>query len=136
LFWTIPIEPNSLQIELEEGRASMHMVDVPVPDTHDLANNLTNGHGLTNPPIAPIAPVPATVSFDVKWSGVISRAAIVNEAQNFKGDFVKTGSTIKWSAAQNGFFFESEEPNPARNVGAVFGSERNGVFFAKEGDEE
>jgi hypothetical protein len=89
LFWTIPIEPNSLQIELEEGRASMHMVDVAVPDTHDLANNLTNGHGLANPPIAPIAPVPATVSFDVKWSGVISRAAIVNEAQNFKGDFVR-----------------------------------------------
>jgi len=114
----------------------MHMVDVPVPDTHDLANNLTNGHGLADPPIALIAPVPATVSFDVKWSGVISRAAIVNEAQNFKGDFVKTGSTIKWSAAQNGFFFESEEPNPARNVGAVIGSERNGVFFAKEGDDE
>ena len=64
LFWTIPIEPNSLQIDLEKGRASFHMTDLSIPDTHDLANNLTNGQGLTNPPIPPIAPVPATVSFD------------------------------------------------------------------------
>lgn len=136
LFWTIPIDPDSLQIEWDAGRASLHIADLPTRDAHDLANNLTNGHGLTNPPIQPIAPVPATVSFDVEWSGVISRGEVVSDAQNFKGDFMKTGSTIKWSSAQSGFVFESEEPNPARNIGAVIGNERNGVFFAAEGDNE
>jgi hypothetical protein len=112
----------------------MHVEGLAVPDAHDVANSLTHGHGLANPPIPPIAPVPATVSFDVEWSGEISRATVVNEAQNFRGDFIKTGSTIKWSAAQSGFYFESEEPNPARNLGATIGRERNGVFFGQEDD--
>jgi len=107
----------------------MHIDSLPIPDSHDLANNLTGGHGLLNPPIPPIAPVPATVSFDVEWTGEISRETVVNEAQNFRGDFIKTGSTIKWSSNQNGFYFDSEDPNPSRLVGAVIGRERNGVFF-------
>jgi hypothetical protein len=136
LFWTIPLDPDALRIDLEDGRASLRVEDLAIPDFHDLANNLTNGHGLSNPPIPPIAPVRATVSFDVEWSGVISRAKVVNETQNFSGDFIKTGSTIKWSSEQNGFFFDSEEPNPLRNLGAVIGRESNGVFFGQEGDGE
>jgi hypothetical protein len=135
LFWTIPIHPNSLEVELDSARASMHVDGLSVPDAHDLANSLTHGRGLLNPPIPPIASVPATVSFDVRWSGEISRATVVNEAQNFRGDFIKTGSTIEWSSVQNGFFFDSEEPNPARNIGAVIGRERNGVFFREEDDD-
>ena len=109
----------------------MHAEGLPGPDAHDLANSLTHGQGLaTNiPPIPPIAPVPASVSFDVEWSGEIDRATVVNEAQNFRGDFIKTGSTIKWSSVQDGFSFESEDPNPARSLGATIGREQNGVFF-------
>ena len=136
LFWTIPIDPDNLRVELNSARASFHVVDLAIPDFHDLANNLTNGHGLVNPPIPPIVPVPATVSFDVEWSGEISRATVVNEMQNFSGDFIKTGSTIKWSSEQNGFFFDSEEPDPARNLGAVIGREANGVFFGEQPDDE
>ena len=114
----------------------MHAEGLSVPDAHDLANSLTHGQGLLNPPIPPIAAVPATVSFDVRWSGEISRATVVNEAQNFRGDFIKTGSTIEWSSDQRGFFFDSEEPNPARNLGAVIGRERNGVFFNQEQEDD
>jgi hypothetical protein len=136
LFWTIPIDPDGLRINLEEGSASLRVEDLAITDSHDLANNLTNGHGLSNPPIPPIAPVRATVSFDVEWSGVISRANVVNEMQNFSGNFIQTGSTIQWSSEQDGFFFDSEDPNPARNIGAVIGRESNGVFFGQEGDDE
>ena len=114
----------------------MHIDGLSIPDAHDLANSLTHGQGLStnNPPIPPIAPVQATVSFDVEWSGEINRETVVNEAENFRGDFIKTGSTIKWSSNQSGFFFDSEEPNPARSMGAVIGRERNGVFFSQEDD--
>src|SRR6266478_5474986 len=135
LFWTMPLHPNSIRVRFNSARASMHADGLSVPDAHDLANSLTHGQGFPSLGIPPIAPVPATVSFDVQWSGEISRATVVNEAQNFRGDFIKTGSTIKWSSLQNGFFFESEEPNPARNLGAVIGRERNGVFFNEDSDD-
>jgi len=133
LFWTMPLHPNSVEVEFNSARASMHVENLAVPDAHDLANSLTHGRGLTGPPpnpvIPPVAPVPAFVSFDVQWGGEISRATVVNEAQNFRGDFIKTGSTIKWSSVQDGFSFESEDPDPARSFGATLGRERNGVFF-------
>ena len=115
----------------------MHIDGLSIPDAHDFANNVNDGQGLptNNPPIPPIASVPAMVSFDVQWSGEISRATIVNDEQNFRGDFIKTGSTIKWSSVQSGFFFDSEEPNPSRSIGAVIGRERNGVFFSQEDDD-
>ena len=73
--------------------------------------------------------VPATVSFDIEWSGVIAREKVTNETQDFTGQFVETVATIKWSASQAGFLFVSEEPNPARNFYSVIGHERNGRFF-------
>jgi hypothetical protein len=125
----MPLDPNSLQFEFNSARASLHVEGLPVPDAHDLANSLTHGQGLARMGIPPIAPVPATVSFDVEWSGEIDRATVVNEAQNFRGDFIKTGSTVKWSSVQDGFSFESEDPDPSRSFGATIGREQNGVFF-------
>jgi hypothetical protein len=111
------------------------MNNVSLNDAHDLANNLTNGHGFPSMGIPPIAPVPATVSFDIEWSGIVSSAKIVNEMQNFRGQFVQTGGTIAWSAAQAGFMFTSEAPIPGRNLYSVIGHEQNGVFFHPDGND-
>lgn len=48
--------------------------------------------------------------------------------QDFTGQFILTVATIHWSAVQPGFRFDSEAPNPARNVYSVIGHERNGFF--------
>jgi hypothetical protein len=50
---------------------------------------------------------------------------------NFEGNFLQTGSTIRWSALNpsTGFQFTSDEPDPAGVIYAVIGRERNGVFF-------
>src|SRR5216683_6083068 len=80
LFWLVSAPRDAVQIDLDSGTASLQMANVPVIDAHDLANSLTNGHGLTNPPIPPIAPVPATVSFAIEWSNVIAREQVTNEA--------------------------------------------------------
>jgi hypothetical protein len=129
LFWLISAPKDVVQVGPGSGSASLHMIDVPVIDFHDLANALTGGRGFPNPPIPPIAPVPATVSFDIEWSGVIDRAIVTNEDQDFTGQYVQTGATIQWSSNQAGFAFVSEPPNPARNLYSVVGHERNGVFF-------
>jgi hypothetical protein len=44
------------------------------------------------------------------------------------GSFLSTGATIKWSAKEEGFEFQSEVPDPSRNLVSV-GQEKNGVFF-------
>jgi hypothetical protein len=129
LFWTIAVPADSVSIDLDNATASLELTDLPIIDAHDLANNLTNGQGFTNPLIPPIAPVPATVSFDIEWSGVVSRTKVTNQAEQFTGQFIETIATIKWSASQAGFDFVSEDPNPARNLYSVIGHERNGVFF-------
>jgi hypothetical protein len=140
LFWVIPASHDAIEADLEDGFASLRMRDVPVMDAHDLLNNLTGGKGFTGMGlnIPPIAPVPATVSFDIEWSGVISSSKIVNEMQTFRGKFVRTGATIKWSAepsSQGGFAFESETPNPVRNRYSLIGHEKNGVFFHPDADD-
>jgi hypothetical protein len=107
-----------------------------VRDSHDLLNNLSGGQGFTGfgLNIPPIAAVPATVSFDIEWSGVITSGKVVNEMQTFRGNYVRTGATIDWSASsQGGFTFVSEPPNPERNRYAIIGREQNGVFFHPDG---
>jgi len=124
-----------VEIDLDNATASLQLTDLPIIDAHDLANNLTNGQGFTNPPIPPIAPVPATVSFDIEWSGVVTQVEVTNQAEQFTGQFIETIATIKWSASQAGFDFVSEDPNPARNFYSVIGHERNGVFFHPDDDD-
>jgi len=121
-----------MEIDFDEGVASLRLRDVPVTDAHDLLNNLTNGQGFPSQGVPPIAPVPATVSFDIEWSGITDSAKVM---QNFRGQFVKTGATIDWSAESANFAFQSESPNPARNLYSVIGHEQNGVFFHLEADD-
>jgi len=113
--------------------------DLSAFDDHDLANSLTQGLGLpANPAAMPptpaipgVFPVRSKVSFDVEWNGVMAMAQIENSSQSFKGSFLSTGATIRWSAEQPGFRFESDAPpDPNANLISVLGRERNGVFFS------
>jgi hypothetical protein len=135
----IPTDRDSMEIDFEEGVASLRLLDVSVMDAHDLYNNLTNGHGFPSLGIPPVAPVPAKVSFDINWRGITESAKVVNPMQTFRGQFVKTGATIDWSAESFGstpFAFQSEVPNPARNLYSIIGHEQNGIFFHLEADDE
>ena len=131
----VPVDHDALEVDFEQGRARLRVRDLAVFDDHDLANSVTQGLGLNGdpdypyPPIAPVSPVRAKVTFDVEWNGIVSMAQIHNSSQGFMGSFLSTGATINWSADQPGFHFESETPNPARNLVSVLGQEQNGVFF-------
>ena len=132
----VPVAPHAVEVDFDEARARLRVNGLRVFDDHDIGNSLTLGLGLPGdthypyPAIAPVAPVHATVSFDVEWKGIVAMAEIHNSAQSFKGSFLSTGATIRWSVEQPGFRFETETPNPGRNLVSVLGSEQNGVFFA------
>lgn len=117
------VPPDSVDIHLGAGQAAFRLT-TEIPDDHDLQSSLTG--------VFPAGfPQDAEVTFDVEWSGILNRAHIRNETMNFEGEFLKTGSTIQWSATNpsSGFMFTSEPPNPSRALYALIGQERNGVFF-------
>jgi hypothetical protein len=135
VFWMVQVEHDALEVDFDHGRARLCVRNLNVYDDHDLANSLTQGLGLPNPPvppypaIAPVAPIRAIVSFEVEWQDIVAMEEIHNSAQNFMGSFLSTGATIKWSADEPGFHFESETPDPKWNLVSVLGREKNGVFF-------
>ena len=135
VFWMVPVANESVDVAFDQGQASVRVNGLRVFDDHDLANSLTLGLGLPGglgfsyPKIAPAAPANATVSFDIEWGSPSTVAEIRNDSQHFRGSFQKSVATIQWSVEQAGFQFESEPPNPARNVVSVLGYEQNGIFF-------
>ena len=132
----VELDHDAVEVDFDRGRARLRVRGLDVYDDHDLANSLTLGLGLPGdlgfpyPSIPAVAPVPAKVSLDLQWNGILDTAQIENTAQQFKGLFLSTGATIKWSAQQEGFQFQSESPDPARNLISVIGREKNGVFFS------
>ena len=126
----IPAKHDSVVVDFENAQARLKISGLNVFDDHDLANSLSQGLGLPTPPIPPTFPVRAKVSFDIEWNGAIDTAQITSTTEHFKGTFLATQTTIKWSSEQEGFSFESEPPNPARNLLSVLGLEQNGVFFS------
>jgi hypothetical protein len=131
VFWMIPVRPDSVVVDFDNAKARLKVSGLNVFDDHDIANSLTQGLGLPAPPIPPVFPVRARVWFDIEWNGVVEMAQINNASEGFKGTFFATNTTIKWSSEQEGFAFESEAPNPARNLISVLGREQNGVFFGR-----
>jgi len=135
VFWMIRVPHHAVDVDFSAQRASLRMHHLQVFDDHDLANSLTDGLGLPGdmgfpyPKIPPVSPVRATISFEVSWNRALAVEDIRNDSQHFRGQFLQTGATIRWSSQQPGFTFESEAPDPSRNLISVLGHERNGVFF-------
>jgi hypothetical protein len=101
----------------------MQVSDVAVTDYGNIVNALFGGGP---------APMPATVSFEVRWSGVLERANIVNPDNGFAGEFVRGHAQMEWSAAVGDFSFVSGPASTSSSIFAEIGHERNGSFFAHD----
>jgi hypothetical protein len=73
--------------------------------------------------------VRATVSFDVEWSSVLDMAPIHNSTQASKVRLSARELLLSGPSEQPGFRFESEMPDPGRNLISVLGREQIGAFF-------
>jgi hypothetical protein len=118
VFWTVPIPPESITVDLQKGTASMHVVDLPMPDYGAIPNGLTHGKAKS-----------ALVSFDMAWQGVVGRSRVVGPSGNRVAELLSTGATIAWSSKQDGFTFVSDPASTSKVTQfASIGHERNGVF--------
>lgn len=85
---------------------------------------------IPNALLGPTPPIPASVSFELRWSGVTKRVHLRDETNHFVGDYIEDMATLRWSAKEEGFHFVSDPANTSTTVFAEIGSERNGVFFS------
>ena len=76
LFWTTAIDRGSVQVNLGNGSASLHVADLDVEDYGNVVNALQDGPS-----------VEASVSFDASWSGIDERVKIRNSDTGFAGEF-------------------------------------------------
>jgi hypothetical protein len=111
----------------------MRVTNLHLEDYFNFPNGLADGHE-----------VDATVSFDVVWSGPVTRRIEVEHGTNgnrFAGEFVEDHATVTWSGSNElGFHFRSNPGDfstsaPGRAF-AELGHERNGVFVEGGEDED
>jgi hypothetical protein len=103
----------------------MHVQNLAVEDYFKLPNALANG-----------PEVDATVSFDVVWSGPITRRFNFQNStavDPFAGEFVENQVTVSWSGSNaNGFSFTSNPGNFSTSVDpfSELSKDRNGSVFS------
>lgn len=94
--------------------------NVHVLDFHDFGNALGGGGQ---------APVPAVVSFEVRWFGVDDRVNVKNPGNGFAGEFVRNQAQMAWTATSGGYFYESDPLSTSASGFAELGHARNGSFY-------
>ena len=119
LFWTIRVPDDSVEVDLDDARASIKLSDVEVRDFFSIPNFLTGGPS-----------VPANVSFHILWSGVKQRVHLHDNQKQFDAQLIVNTATMAWSARTQDFKFKSDPANTSTTIFAAIGHERNGVFFS------
>jgi hypothetical protein len=129
-FWIAAIPDSDVQVHFGAGTAEMSVSNLPALDYVNLQTSVG--------PNWQTAFVGATVSFDVVWSGPITRAVTVTDGSNgdqFAGDFVENQATVTWSATNaNGFSFTGNPGQFSTSIApfAELGQEQNGSFFGAD----
>jgi hypothetical protein len=120
LFWTIAIPHDSVHTNPGAGDAVYKVSNLQIADYGDFNNSFGGGAG-----------VPATVSFEVRWSGVDQRLNIKNPDASFGGEYVRGSAQMEWSAIVGNYSFQSDPLDTSSSDFASLGTERNGVFFPR-----
>ena len=118
LFWTIPVDANSVFANPGSGRASLVVKNLELEDYFNVVNALQDGQSNS-----------ATLSFDVQWAPGVKHFKVRDQGTGMAGEFIMNTATMVWSAVSNGVSFRSGPENTSSSVSGQVGQERNGVFF-------
>jgi hypothetical protein len=120
LFWTTRLPADSVSgTNPGAGNAVYKANNVHVFDFHDIGNALFGGGP---------APVPAVVSFEVRWFGVNDRVNVKNSGDGHAGEYVRGQAQMEWTATTSEFHYESLPMETSSSEFAELGTERNGSF--------
>ena len=118
LFWTIALPPQSVVANPRAGIAVYKARNLEIRNFTDFNESLSGQPG-----------DPATVSFEVLWSGVDQRVRLYDEEAQFAGDFVRGKARMRWAAVVGDYQFRSDPLNTSSSDFAEIGTMRNGTFF-------
>ncbi|HET6933088.1 MAG TPA: hypothetical protein VFI45_22375 [Candidatus Acidoferrum sp.] len=118
LFWTLPVNNNSVKVDPGSGRASLIVNDLDMEDYFNIVNALTDGSSNE-----------AAVSFAVQWATGMKHFKVRDEATGMAGEFIRNTATMAWSVESAGQTYVSGPAETSSSVSAQIGHERNGVFF-------
>ncbi len=124
LFWTVPIPVGGVQVDLDNGKASMQASKVPIFDYGTLQNATSIG---SSPP-----PTPGWVSFKVIWQGGTASMPVNSTDPTkgiFSGTFASCMAQIEWQAQAGDFSFESDPLETSSSTFAEIGQEMNGSYL-------
>jgi len=122
-------------VDLDEGRASLHVEDLCVYDAFTVPNSIMG----INRPVNLVKGI--IHKLDIEWSGGSKRRLSANQPVNqMRGNFVETNASIEVTATTprtmmtalsngHGFRFVSEPASTSVSHFAEIGEESNGVFF-------
>jgi hypothetical protein len=121
------ISLDDIEVDFDEGQATLGFKDVALNDWITLANSLSNGQALG-------PAIPAKMSATLKWQGITRRVNDVEDTVNgFGGDFIENGATLTVSTeGDDGTTFSGQGDTATAGLFGNFaeiGREKNGVFF-------
>jgi len=106
-------------VSLPDAWARMDVHDLDMKDHFNVLNALFGGGP---------DPVPAVVSYDIRWHDKSGQSRVRNAKQDFAALVFDMDAQIEWQATSEGVTYAST--GAAQEVPfAVIGRERNGKFF-------
>ena len=134
VFWAASIPKGSVEVDLDEGTASLQVENLCVFDAFTVANSILGVNG-------PVNQVKGIInSLEMEWSGIVTRDTTNQPANKMRGNFVENKATIAVTATTpktavtelsngHGVRFVSDRASTSVSRFAVIGQERNGIFF-------
>jgi hypothetical protein len=136
VMWTTEIPESSVDFDIQEEEASLHVKNVVVFDAFTVPNSLDTHH--------PLGKVHAVInSLRMEWRATTVRRSHSDCHDAFRGEFFENRATIEVVAttpptmartcgpttARNGFRFVSDSADTSVSHFAQIGREHNGIFF-------
>jgi hypothetical protein len=136
VMWTTEIPEDSVDFDMGEEEAVLHVRNVLVFDAFTVPNSLDTHH--------PLGKVHAVInSMRIVWRGTTFRRSHSDCVDGFRGQYFEDHATIEVTAttpptpardcpptrARNGFRFVSDAADTSVSHFAQIGRERNGIFF-------
>ena len=138
LFWTVRIPDRWVSVESDDlGEGARYQIkNLHLLDYGKLANSLPF---FLPPGTAQTPPDKAVATFDMRWWGNTAAVDVTDSGPNqFTMKGIRTHATMAWSCSvpEQNFKFHSDAASTSHETFAELVNERNGSFFAGQGDDD